>query len=87
MQEHGANINTQYIVEDVEIRGVSGTRIDPALRADLQALTGKTLDSEVAERLETRLKAALPDYKVERRTVRGSQPGQIKLIFDASRTE
>ncbi len=63
--EPQANINTKYIVEDVEIRGVPDRAITPEMRADLQALTGKPLDSDEAERLETRLKSAFPDYNVD----------------------
>jgi Omp85 superfamily domain len=86
-QEHGANINTRHLVEDVEIRGVPEHDLDPTLRADLQALTGKPLDPEEVERLETRLKGALSDYELSWRTVKGSQPGRIRLIFDAHRAE
>ena len=81
------DINTKYIVEDVEIRGVSSHEITAEMRADQQALTGKTLDSDVAERLETRLKSTFTNYNVERRTSRGSQPGQIKVVFQLTRTE
>ena len=81
------DINTKYIVEEVEIRGVPDREITPEMRADLQALTGKPLDSDVAERLETRLKSTFTNYNVERRTSRGSQPGQIKVVFQLTRTE
>ena len=81
------DINTKYIVEEVEIRGVPDREITPEMRADLQALTGKTLDSDVAERLETRLKSTFTNYNVDRRTNRGSQPGQIKVVFQLTRTE
>jgi len=82
-----ANINARYIVEDVEIRGVPESAITPEMRADLQALTGRPLDSELAERLATRLSSSFPDYGVERRTGRGSQPGQIRVVFQLTRTE
>lgn len=86
-EEQQANINARYVVEDVEIRGVPENAITPEMRADLQALTGKPLDAELAERLATRLSSSFPDYGVERRTGRGSQPGQIRVVFQLTRTE
>ena len=85
--EHQANINARYIVEKVQIRGVPDRAVTAEMRDDLQALTGKTLDSDLAERLEARLKSAFTDYNVQRRTSRGSQPGQIKVVFQLTRTE
>jgi Omp85 superfamily domain len=86
-EQREANINNRYVVEDVEIRGVPERDLSQALRDDLHALTGRPLDSDEADRLETRLKDALPAYDVSRRTVKGSQPGRIKVIFDANRAE
>jgi hypothetical protein len=85
--EYHANINARYIVEDVEIRGVPDQAITPEMRADVQALTGRTLDSELAERLEARLQSGFTGYRVERRTVRGSAPGRIRVVFQLTRTE
>ena len=86
-QEHETNINTQYIVESVEIKGVRERDLDSTLVADLHALAGRQLDPDDAERLETRLKDALPGYDIDRRTTKGSQPRTIKVIFDAHRAE
>ena len=86
-QEHEANINTQYVVESVEIKGVPERALDSALVADLHALAGRQLDPDDADRLETRLKDALPGYEIGRRTTKGSQPRTIKVIFDAHRAE
>lgn len=85
--EQQANVNAKYVVEQVEIKGVADNAVAPELRADLQALIGKPLDSDQAERLETRLKAAFPQYDVTRKTVRGSQHGRITLIFELNRSE
>jgi hypothetical protein len=57
------------------------------VRAELQALVGKPLDAEQAERLEARLRAAFPDYDVTRSTVRGGTAGQVTLVFDLRRSE
>jgi hypothetical protein len=82
-----ADINTKYIVEDVVIRGVRENAITAEMRADEQALIGKPLDSEVAERLEARLKAAFTDFDVVRRTGRGSERGRIKVYYHLIRNE
>jgi hypothetical protein len=82
-----ANINFRYVVEEVEIRGAPARDLNQTLRDDLYGLAGRPLDSEEADRLESRLKEALPDYDVRRRSVRGSQPGRIKLIFEVNRAE
>lgn len=82
-----ANVNARYIVQVVEIRGVPEANVEQALRDALYGLAGRPLDSEEADRLEARLETALPDYEVQRRSVRGSQPGRIRLIFDVRRAE
>jgi hypothetical protein len=87
LRDQDANVNARYIVEDVEINGTEERDLDQALRDDLHALAGKPLDSDEAERLSARLRSALPKYEISRRTVRGSQPGSIKLIYDIRRAE
>ena len=84
-QGQDPNINRHHVVEDIEIRGVRQSDLSPELWAELQALTGRQLDSDEADRLETRMRDALPDYEVNRRTVKGSQSGRVKLVFEANR--
>jgi hypothetical protein len=86
-EQREQNINSRYVVEAVEIRGVPERDLDPVLVADLHALAGRQLDSAEAERLETRMREALRDYDVRRRMVRGNAPPQVKLIFTAARAE
>jgi surface antigen Omp85-like protein len=86
-QQREADVNTRYVVEDVELKGIPERDLSQALRDDLHALVGKPLDSDEADRLESRLKSELPDHDVSRRTVRGSQRGQIKVVFTANRAE
>ena len=82
-----SNINARYIVESVEIAGVPETHVSQALRNDLQALVGKRLDPDEAERLEERMIAELQGFDVKRRMSRGTEPGRIRLIFDVSKAE
>jgi len=86
-QEHEANVNAKYVVEDVDIWGVADSAITAEMRADQRALKGKPLDSELAERLATRLTTTFTDYDLVRRTSRGSQPGQVRLHFHLTRNE
>jgi surface antigen Omp85-like protein len=81
------NINDKYIVEDVEIRGVPDRDLTAQIENDRQALTGKPLDSDAADRLGTLLKDAFPKYDVSRRVTRGNQSGRLKVIYDLQRSE
>lgn len=85
--EHQADINTKYLVEEVRVMGVSDSAIDSQLRDEMNALAGKALDADQAERIEARLKAAFPDYDVWRRTRRGTEQGKVIIVFQLERTE
>jgi hypothetical protein len=79
-----SNINARYAIEAVEIEGIPESKISQALRDDAHALAGKPLDPDEAERLEARFKAELPDFDITKRIARGSQPGQVRLIFEVA---
>jgi hypothetical protein len=81
------NINARYTVEQADIVGIPDGELTQALRDDLQALVGKRLDSGEADRFQERIESELPHYDLSRRIERGSQPGRIRLVFEASRKE
>jgi hypothetical protein len=81
------NINSRYIVEHADIRGVPDAIVGQGLRDDLRALVGKRLDSGDADRLEERIKSELPDYDVSRRIRRGHEVGHIRLVYEAHKRE
>ena len=81
------NVNARYVVERVEITGVPDSELTQAVRDDLQTLVDKRLDSDEAEQVEQRLRQALPRYDVRRRIIRGSEPGRIRLVYHALRSE
>jgi hypothetical protein len=83
----GTNVNARHVVEDVELRGVRDDEVSADLRAALQGLAGRQFDPDEADQLETRLRDALPEHHVSRRSVRGSQPGRITLVFDVRRAD
>jgi Omp85 superfamily domain len=81
------NANRRYIVDHVEITGVPDEEVSEALRKDLQALVGRRLDSEEADRLRERLEKELPRYDVSQRISRGSERGHIRIVYALSRKE
>jgi len=81
------NVNARYNVEHVEIEGAPEGGVSQALRDDIQALVGKPLDYEEAERLQQRLESELPRYEVHRRILRGTEQGRIRVVFEMSRRQ
>ena len=86
-QDRDENVNDRYVVEQAEIVGVPDDQLTQALRDDLEALTGKRLDSGDAERLQERIARELPQYDVSRKIQRGSQVGRIRLVYEARKRE
>lgn len=82
-QEQEENVNTRYVVEHAELRGVRESEVTGEVRDALQALVDKRLDSAEAAEIERRLRRALSRYDLTRRMVRGSQPGRIRVIYEA----
>jgi hypothetical protein len=83
----GGNVNDKYVVERVETEDFPDDAIPQALRDDLQALVGRPLDSDAADKLQARLEQKVSRYQVTRRIERGSEPGTIRLVFEAHRRE
>jgi hypothetical protein len=81
------NINARYTVEGVEISGVPEEDVSQALRDALQALVGRRLDHDEAERLEEKIAAELPGHEVRRRISRGTEPGRIRVVFEVTEIE
>lgn len=81
------NVNTRYTVERVDIDGIDDDRVSQSLRDDLQALVGRPLEDEEADRLSDRLRAEFPDHDVRRRVSRGDESGQLRVTFIVRRSE
>jgi hypothetical protein len=86
-RDQDENVNVRYFVEHAEIEGVPDTDVTETMRDDLRALVDKRLDSEEAQEIEQRLRQALPRYDISRRILRGSQPGRIRLVYEARLSE
>lgn len=81
------NVNERYVVERVETHDFPDDAVPKPLLDDLQALVGRPLDADAADRLQERLEQVAPNYQVTRRIERGSEPGRIRLVFEARRRE
>jgi len=82
------NVNSQYIVESVEVKGVTADQYSTALHDDMQNLVGLMVDSKRVEELRQRLRSEPKlkgKYSVSDKIERGSQPGQVKLVFEATK--
>ena len=80
-QDPDPNINTKYVVADVDVRGVPRRQITPELRKALDDLLGKPLDTESSNEVVAKLRAAFPGYHVDRRVVRAEKKGTLSVIY------
>jgi hypothetical protein len=85
-QQRDPNINSKYLIETAQLRGLPPRDRLPFDEA-LRALVGLRLDAEEVQRFETRLRESLPEYVIERRSARGTEPGRIRLIFHVRRAD
>jgi hypothetical protein len=80
-QDRRGDANARYLIERVEIRGISESSVASALTAEVQALVGTPLGSEEVDKVEAKVRTAFPDYDVSRRVTRGGRSGEIRLLF------
>ena len=84
-----ANINARYVVESVSVTPKFQSSLPKPVLDELQALKGKRLNPEEGERLSKKIADSLTGYgelDVKPRFERGSQPGQLRVIFDVTET-
>jgi hypothetical protein len=83
-----SNVNSRYVVESVEVKGVTRNQYSDAIYDDMQNLIGQMLDNMKVEDLRNRLRSE-PElkgkYSVSDKIERGSQPEHVKLIFEATK--
>lgn len=83
-----SNVNSQYVVESVEVKGVTQAQYSSTLQDEMQNMVGLMLDSTKVEDLRKRLRSEPQlkgKYSVSDKIERGSQPGHVKLIFEAKK--
>jgi hypothetical protein len=80
-QDRRGDANARYLIERVEIRGISESDVAADLNAEVQTLVGKPLGAEDVDQVEATVRTAFPDYDVRRRVIRGRRSGEIRLLF------
>ena len=84
-QDPAENVNSRYTVEDVQVRGVAGSRIDQSLHEDMQKLVGEKFSQSATDEIANRLRKDLRDYSVEAKVRRGDKPDHVRVIFEVER--
>src|SRR4051812_37732656 len=83
-----SNVNSQYIVESVDVKGVMQSQYSSMLHDEMQNMVGLMLDSTKVDDLRRRLRnepQLKGKYSVSDKIERGSQAGHVKLIFEATK--
>jgi hypothetical protein len=80
-KDRRGDANARYLIEHVEIRGISESDVAADLNAEVQTLVGKPLGAEDVDQVEAKVRTAFPDYDVSRRVIRGRRSGEIRLLF------
>jgi Omp85 superfamily domain len=83
-----SNVNSQYLVESVDVKGVTQSQYSSAIHDEMQNMVGLMLDSTKVDDLRRRLRnepQLKGKYSVSDKIERGSQPGHVKLIFEATK--
>jgi hypothetical protein len=80
-QDRRGDANARYLIERVEIRGVSDDNVAADLNTEAQTLVGKPLGSEDVDKLEEKIRTAFPDYNVSRQVNRGRRSRELRLSF------
>lgn len=83
-QDVRQNVNARYTIESAAIEGAPEPGVSQGLRDEIQALVGTRVDSEALRTLTNRLRDELPGYDVQRRLSRGSERGQLQLVFSVN---
>ena len=86
-QDRRGDANARYLIERVEVRGISESDVAADLNAEVQTLVGKPLGSEDVDQVEAKVRTAFPNYNVSRRVIRGGRSGEIRLLFTLEQRE
>lgn len=82
-QDAPANVQTTSIVEAIDLPTRIEDRLSNSLRQDLQTLVGVAYDESRLDQLILRIKEEVREYRLVARTIAGSVPGRIRVVFDA----
>jgi hypothetical protein len=83
--EQDSNVNSQYTVEAVEVRGVDRSQYSNATYEEMQAMVGQKLDNDRIVELRERLIGDLPGNYVNQKVERGSKPEHVRVIYEVEK--
>ena len=79
----GANVNSRYTVERVDIEGAGQAKVGQAIRDETQKLVGEKLDQEKADQILHEINRQLqPTYTAKKKVTKGSDPQHVVLIYE-----
>jgi outer membrane protein assembly factor BamA len=82
-----SNVNSQYTVESVEVKGLERSMYSTAIHEEMQKMVGQRLDNNLADDLRVRLSGEVRgQYHVSQKIERGSMPEHVKLVYQVDRT-
>jgi len=84
----GTNVNSQYTIESVDVKGLARNQYSDTLYDEMQMMVGELLDNMKVEDFRTRLRQEpllKGKYSISDKIERGSQPQHVKLIFEAKK--
>jgi hypothetical protein len=82
-----SNVNSQYTVEAVEVKGLERSQYSTAIFEEMQQMVGQRLDNNLVEDLRVRLSSEVQgQYFIKQKIERGSMPEHVKIVYDGERT-
>ncbi len=79
------NVNSRYIIEQVQVNGFPASKLNDSLRFKLQKLVGSAYDTEALDDLVHSLRKDLHAKNVTQHLARGSSPEMVKVILEVER--
>ncbi len=81
-QSDTINVNSRYTVETIEIAGKSPRKMSSGLREEIHSLVGEKFNQSALNDLARRIRKELRVRAVSQKVQRGSQPDQVKVVFE-----
>ena len=81
-QDLGANINSRYVVESVEVAPSHTSGLSRTLREDMKKLVGEKLNQSLLDSLKERLRQETGARLVRQKLSRGEKPDTVKVTFE-----
>jgi len=76
------NVNSRYTVEAIEIAGKSPRKLSSGLHEQIRGLIGERFNQSALDDLARRIRKELRVKAVSQKVQRGSQPNQVKVVFE-----